>query len=159
MRFTCSIFSLLLPLLSIGQELEIIGSSGTQSNSSTYQVSYTIGELVVETGMTEDSIAVTQGFHQSNFTITNISEVPVPADMRVYPNPTPGEIVIESSQLDQIEAFSLYDMKGSLVLQFENQNTNRTQMNLGHLSNGTYFLKATQKENPTPITYQIIKSN
>ena len=64
---------LILNCLTFGQSIspEVIASSGDHFTGTDAQLSWTIGELVIDT-YTNGSTQLTQGFHQTNLIITNV---------------------------------------------------------------------------------------
>ncbi len=55
--------------------------------------------------------------------------------VKIYPNPTFGQLKVESGKL-RIENIQVFDMVGKLVFE-----TKQTSFNISHLSNGMYFVK------------------
>ena len=142
-----------------GQELNVIGASGAQTKTGTYEVNYTIGETIVNTANLGNNGTITQGFHQSYITVNAIDKITASYDLHIFPNPTQKQIVIESNHLDQIQTFRIFDSKGALVDEIQNTEIERTQIDLQEMRAGKYFLKAIHKDNTSVLTYQIIKSH
>ncbi|MEM6515715.1 MAG: T9SS type A sorting domain-containing protein [Bacteroidota bacterium] len=59
-------------------------------------------------------------------------------DFKVYPNPTKGEINLESDEV--IEDLSIFDSRGRILLSI-NPNLKDVNVSLKHLNTGIYFLK------------------
>jgi len=61
-------------------------------------------------------------------------------DLRIYPNPTTGQLIIDNGQLtiDNVEVFDVY---GRNVLSHTANHTPQTRINISHLSTGVYFVK------------------
>jgi hypothetical protein len=61
--------------------------------------------------------------------------------LKIFPNPTNGELIIESGELKEGENIEVYDMAGVLCRRFKPTATNAT-LNLSHLPAGVYIVKA-----------------
>ncbi|MCL2511284.1 MAG: T9SS type A sorting domain-containing protein [Bacteroidales bacterium] len=78
------------------------------------------------------------------------------ASVRVYPNPTRGELQVTSYEL-QVTGIDIYDIMGKKLLTSPLSLTSpETTLNIAHLPNGVYFIKI-QTETGT-ITQKIIKN-
>lgn len=71
---------------------------------------------------------------------TGINEVTNSIATKVYPNPTNGNLTIETT--NTIEKIEILDINGKLVVSENNVNTNNITMNVGSLTNGVYVLRA-----------------
>jgi hypothetical protein len=69
--------------------------------------------------------------------------------LRIYPNPTKGELIIENGEL-QIEKVEILDITGRTVL-----TSHGTTINISHLSAGTYFVKL--RTDKGELTKKVIK--
>jgi hypothetical protein len=92
------------------QDLFLISGGGTHSSGSGGSVSWSIGEVVIQTA-TSSGNHVTQGFHQGNIYVVGIEEL-VEIAVSVYPNPTSESVTIQISEPVNV---SIYDMSGRLV--------------------------------------------
>ena len=153
-------FFLVLPLLLLfykSQAQEVISSAGASYSSSNLQLSWTIGEPMVETFSAGGTI-LTQGFHQSKLVITAIDPIPLAGfELEVYPNPTLGEINIKvnNNNISKLRFF-LYSSKGEQILQQElSSQTERINMQL--LAPGYYILKITRDTDIPVQTFKIVK--
>jgi len=73
-------------------------------------------------------------------------------DIKVYPNPTTGELKIENGEL-KIENVEIFDVYGRRILNFQLSTFN--SIDVSHLKTGTYILELHSKENK--IHKKIIK--
>jgi hypothetical protein len=62
------------------------------------------------------------------------------AQIKIYPNPTRGEIRIENEKL-RINNMDIFDIYGKKLLSYTLQNTHETTISTAHLSAGIYFVK------------------
>lgn len=139
-------------------ENQVISSSGGEGQSQGTQISWTIGESVVETKGSGPILS--QGFHQPNYQLLNLTELASEAlTLEVFPNPFQNHINLNlsSSQAYSIEVL-VYDVKGNVVISksiLSGKNT-PIQMDLSQLSESTYFL-VINGNNKTLGIQQIIK--
>lgn len=119
---------------------EVIASAGASFSSSTVSIEWTLGEIMTETYA--GTIVLTQGFQQPALIITSINEPASPfGSVKVYPNPTVDGVFIEREK-GQILQLTIYDMKGSLVMQRSIEPL-LSQVDLSALSEGVYTLRLT----------------
>lgn len=78
--------------------------------------------------------------------LTELNE-PILLDLRIYPNPTNGEFIIENLDSNPIR-IELYSSNGQLIEQFDFKlSVNR--INISDLNNGLYFIKLITERNST----------
>jgi len=138
--------------------LQLLGSAGGTYYNTSYQLDWSIGEILTET-YTGSQNSLTQGFHQSNFTITAIAQMKdSPYEITAFPNPTTDYVIlkIESEKFIDMN-YLLTDITGK-VLQESKVGNNTQLINLTGLASGVYFLAA-QTKKKTVKTFKIIKSN
>ena len=69
---------------------EVVSSGGESQSVTGYQVSWTLGETVIETISSGGNI-LTQGFQQPKLSLTPVTDLLYPdIKMKVFPNPTQG---------------------------------------------------------------------
>lgn len=150
-----TLFLLLFALAAKSQE--IISSSGIIFSNDNRQISWTLGEPVIET-TSGGNTRLTQGFHQTNLVITAINEVPeIGVNVSAYPNPTSNYINVEvknrqGKKLDCI----LYNVDGKelFVHQLE---SDISRIPMQHYIPATYFLKISAN-NTLVKTFKIVKN-
>lgn len=142
------------------QQLEVIGSAGTATETSGGAIAYTVGEMVVETGETSGGV-LTQGFHQSFITITAIDELPASLALKLYPNPATDFIIIESDELNRFDNMTMYDMAGQLVWQARGNSAvdNRLTVNMANRAAGNYIIKLNDSKAQQSFSYSVVKSH
>jgi hypothetical protein len=152
LTFIC--FTLVSPGLQ-GQQL--LSSAGANEKSATLQLSWSIGEPMIETYMA-GSNTLTQGFQQSRLTITAVDLLSLPGlTVSVYPNPVFTELILEVSEgSSDILSYQLFMMDGKILLhkRVENQ-TERINMEI--YREGTYLLKVFYENNKASKTFKIVK--
>ena len=149
------VFSSIISAQSIAPD--VIASNG---NSSNIQLNWTLGEVMVDTYSNGSNI-LTQGFHQTNLTITTVED-PNLLDLHVnvYPNPSSDRIIIEVSKSDKNLLLELYDMSGKLVLtETIPAEVNRKELNLSALATSYYLLKMFSNNGEIISTYKIQKTS
>ncbi|MBI2280098.1 MAG: T9SS type A sorting domain-containing protein [Bacteroidetes bacterium] len=105
----------------------VIASGGDTYQSTIGLVSFTVGETVVET--IQNTIIITQGFHQTNLTITVVEENPK-FDITVYPNPTTDFFNISNKTPDT--KLQLVDISGQVLLETYEDEIDLTDYVVGH---------------------------
>lgn len=137
---------------------QVISTTGTHAAGANVQLSWTIGEPVIET-FTGTSVILTQGFHQSRLTVTTVDPVVYPGvTLLVYPNPVSSflKLEIKGEGLKDL-SFCLYDINGRLLQnkQVENQ---PEMIGMENYAPGAYFLKVF-RENSLPLqSFKIVKN-
>ncbi len=135
-----------------GQEL--ISPAGKTAESSGYSISWSLGELVIDTWSAQN-ITVTNGFHQPGLTVTNIFKDQLPDFIiNLYPNPTSDFLFVETKS-DKRFNYHLFSSDGKLLatelLQLE-----KMQIDFQHFTPGIYLLRVVADDELVGI-YQIIK--
>lgn len=136
---------------------QVISSAGNTINNGTYSVSWTLGETVIAT-ISNSNYTLTQGFHQSSYTIVDVKDITKNAkDIKVYPNPTIDEINIDWDNYTQNGSYyAILDMQGKLIDKKEIQ-LQKEKVNMAELATGSYFLKIFDKSNAEIKTIKIQK--
>lgn len=140
---------------------EIVSSAGATFQGNAMQIDWTLGELAI-TNIQNSSQRVTQGFHQSSYTITSVRELPKEVgQIRVYPIPTSDWIEMELN-FDQTRniRIQLIDNNGRLLW---NKEENGAQIKraekIKNLSSGTYFINFIIDAGQYSQTFKIQKLN
>lgn len=154
-------FSLLIGTFGYSQTTspEIIGSSGDHFFNSNAQISWTLGETMVAT-FTSDSSQLSQGFHQTNLTITAIEDLAPNFEMKAYPNPTADLLHFEWPENTPSLRLVLIDVSGKeLWVRQARSPALPTSLDLSTYPAGTYFLHVYQQDHPSTKTITILKHN
>ena len=132
-------FILTLAFLSLSfglkaQDLEVISASGDYEESTGGSLSYTVGEVVIETVETTSN-DLTQGFQQENIFVLSVITYNNEFDVSVFPNPTTDFVNVQSSTKSVV---NIYDVSGKLV---HTQNVNEIdKIEMGNYERGMYQL-------------------
>lgn len=136
---------------------ELISNSGDSFSNATYQLDWSVGEVVTATHVS-DEIILTQGFHQNNFIVTKIADIETGINILVFPNPTTDLINLQiTDKSDKEMQYQLSDINGKL-LQTQSISSDNEQINFYEYANGTYFLRVLDKNQPIK-TFKIQKIN
>jgi hypothetical protein len=135
---------------------QVISSSGSTLKSSTGSLSFTVGELVIDT-KNAGATTITQGFHQTKLTITAMNVLREQNfSISAFPNPTSDfvNLKIEKGEIRDIE-FTLFDLQGKVLSNRKIESTN-TEVSFSGYNSGNYLLKVIQKGKEIQ-TFKIIK--
>jgi hypothetical protein len=139
------------------QAQQVLSSAGASATGVGVQLSWTIGEPVIET-FTGTTAILTQGFHQSRLTVTAIDPTLFPElDLSVYPNPVSTSLQLQISGDRQLNlTYRLYNIEGKAILSKEIENFPEV-IKMELFSSGTYLLKVF-RDGTTPLkTFKVIK--
>lgn len=141
MKTILLITTLLYSSIAVSQSIykSSISSGGDISSNGTIQLLYAIGEVNVQE-LSVTGIIVSEGFVSIEAVDNPLGSdlYPELSGVLVYPNPTTKNIVI--SGLTETARITIYDVKGSLVLERKGYVANNP-INIDHLSSGHYVLK------------------
>jgi hypothetical protein len=137
---------------------EVISSNGGSYKGAVVQLDWTIGEPVIAT-LTSGTNVLTQGFHQSNLTVTALDQLANSTiTLKVYPNPVSEQLLLETVKGEkQRFSLKLFDITGKLLYQQAVIQSVET-INMQVYVPGNYLLRVCS-EDETPIqTFKIIKN-
>lgn len=134
-------------------------STGGDASNPTGAVSFSIGQVffVSTTGMEGN---INPGLQQpfEIFEVSGVDDLDIQLIARVFPNPTPGVVVlvVENPDLKQVY-YNLVDLQGRLLV--SNRITDKeTTLKMEHLSDGTYFLHVYDPDRILK-TFKLIKAH
>ncbi len=136
---------------------EVISTSGNSQSSGGISMDWTIGECIVET-YSASSGALTQGLHQSTYTITAIkTNSDLDLKLKIYPVPVERYLSVEINE-GELESLNvvLYDLTGKIILQHD-LNSQGNQIDLSTLPASEYILKITDQKRNITTSYKIVK--
>lgn len=138
---------------------EVIATSGDYYTSSSVSLSWTLGEMIVET-FSSSSIILTQGFQQPYYSLVSIVEnTNQELDIEFFPNPVIDFFTIRiNSEPDTEVIIEIIDIQGKLL--FTTQTHEKlTKIDLSNYSGNIYILSIQNTENEQYSIYKIIKTN
>ena len=119
--------------------LVVIGSAGNSTIVGNNQLSWTIGEPIINTSITPNGI-LTQGFHQGNILISEIDENNK-INASIYPNPATSEIVILVGEENLLNAsYRLQDSFGKLLVE-RKIISKESKLSLESVPSASYFIQ------------------
>lgn len=142
---------LLFSVMSFGQTIdrEVITASGGYHTTDNSALSWTLGDLAVETYIS-NSLILSQGFQQGHLNVNAVENIDTGFTLKAYPNPVKDILIIETQAPDKRD-YQIIDANGRIIengimifYPFELDFTNRPS--------GIYFLKVDQN-----ITHKIVK--
>lgn len=152
------IASLLIGVALVGNaqvvERDVVSSSGDTYSNGSGELSITIGEVVTGT-VSDGTNDLTQGFHQTKITVTNIEDHLIDLEMNVFPNPTSETVTIKLKELENNLSLTIYTVEGKILLNQE-INALETKLNLVSFAKGAYFINVVKAEKRIK-TYKILK--
>jgi hypothetical protein len=136
---------------------QVISSAGGSATGTGIQLSWTVGEPVIET-FTGSSAILTQGFHQSKLTITAIDPaVYTDLELSVFPNPVSTSLQLQiKGDLLQKLSYQLYNMEGKTIFS-KKVDASPEMINMELYTSGTYLLKIVRDEQFPVKIFKIIK--
>jgi hypothetical protein len=159
MKFLTVISLSLLPFFGMAQSItpEVIASAGEHYDNGSVQLSWTLGEVMIDTYDNGNNI-VTQGFHQTQLTVTSIERELVDIEMNVYPNPTSEFLNIELGRNDKDINLQLYDMSGKLIHKdVINAYDTKYVLPMQSVATGKYLVQMQSEDGKVNTTHQVVK--
>ena len=138
---------------SFGQE--VVSTQGDSYLNVFGSIDFTIGEAIINT-VSDGTHTLTQGFHQSKWSVVGITEHLPDYDANVFPNPTEDILNIKTQAFENV-MYSLYDAQGKLVIQ-NKLSAAQTLIQVSHLAAGSYSLILNNKTQKLK-TFNLIKIN
>ena len=138
----------------------VISSAGESLANANTRMEFSIGEISIETSLA-NNVILTQGFHQSTLSVTEVVEVGAKDGIQVFPNPTQEYLNIKFSRnIEDLGFARLYTMIGKLVFEDEIMPTELTKrIDINHIKAGQYLLVITSDDDKILNTYRIVKLN
>lgn len=159
MKFLTVISLSVLPFFGMAQSItpEVIASAGEHYDNGSVQLSWTLGEVMIDTYDNGNNI-VTQGFHQTQLTVTSIERELVDIEMNVYPNPTSEFLNIELGRNDKDIDLQLYDMSGKLIHKdVINAYDTKYVLPMQSVATGKYLVQMQSEDGKVNTTHQVVK--
>ena len=135
--------------------LQVVGSAGNTATSGNTQLTWTIGETIVNTASNTNNV-LTQGFNQGTLIITAIDDLKG-MSVSIQPNPTSDFAIINLDDQNISKAqYTLTDLNGKVIQQNKIVNK-QTSVSFQELANATYFVQVLTN-NQKAKTFKIIKN-
>lgn len=136
---------------------DVIASSGEHFTAANTQLSWTIGELMIET-YTAGNNQLTQGFHQTKLSAVGIEDLDESIVFNVFPNPTTQQLNLEIGQGKVDYTVRLFDVNGKMMYSELISNSGIKNIDVTKYGAGTYFLYLININHQPIKTIKIIKS-
>ena len=152
-----------MALVMMGYAQETITTSGGEATGNAGTVSYTIGQIAVQT-VANSNASVSEGVQQpyeiQTIGVDNYPQITL--DAKVYPNPTAdrlilsiGSSVVETRHGTSLRA-ALFNNNGQHIRTLNVADV-QTDIDMTDLSSGTYYLRVTD-EKQTLKTFKVVKT-
>jgi len=140
---------------------QVISNAGDYQSTADFSISYTIGEPVIETFISGNTILL-QGFHQGDELITipeSIEDEFRNTHFQIYPNPARDQLLINITQpISSKLKVKIYSITGKLISEQQHlPYSKQTFINLSGFPPGTYILKIAGKKKKKIKTFKLIK--
>jgi len=135
---------------------EVVASSGNHFSNNDIQISWTLGEPVIQT-LSNNNVQLTQGFHQAKLTVTAIEELDdLLMQISAYPNPTSNylKLSVKNSGKEELH-YTLYTLDGKMLMQKQIE-SDFSEISMMNYISAIYFLKVSTGDS-TLKTFKIIK--
>jgi disulfide oxidoreductase YuzD len=133
---------------------DVLSSCGSTFESGNVNLSFTIGETMVETYQ-QGNLALNQGFHQSSFTFTDISSIDNKVvDITLFPNPAVDVVKVRCEEEGYM--YRLIDLDGKII--FDGFITGTiTEIRLDKICEGQFFMEVYSVHDRFRKTFKVIK--
>tara|TARA_B100000579_G_C22831248_1_gene856111 strand:+ start:1919 stop:2413 length:495 start_codon:yes stop_codon:yes gene_type:complete len=121
----------------------VLSTAGTTLQTNGYNLSFTIGELAIET-FVQGEYVVTQGFNQEDYIITPLESPSDNVRVSIFPNPTQDVLNISFIDFQGKADILIRDIKGNLIHSKKGCTTiNQQSFDISTFAQGIYFLEIT----------------
>ncbi len=135
---------------------EVVSTAGNHDVGNAVQVSWTVGEPVIETGL-NGQYYLTQGMHQGDMVVTAISSIAnLDFEIKAFPNPVTNQLKLKvnTSNLQGLN-YGLYNQKGQLLVKGKVE-SGLTIIPMDMYSPSSFLLRVRSGENELKL-FKIIK--
>ncbi len=140
----------------ISEAQTVISSSGKAYSNNYAKIDYTVGEIIISSHSTQTT-DITQGFHQPRLKITEVVDLPLDFDIKVFPNPTEQYIQIEFNKKTKNYSFEIFDVNQKLIIRQDIHNL-KTTIDISQYATAIYFLRILNNHQNRVKVYKIIKT-
>ncbi len=136
---------------------EVLSSSGDFYSNSSAQLSFTFGEMIVETVSSSSNI-ITQGFQQPEQESVGIEETKNQLHVVLYPNPSKELLNIDLSEKEFEINLTIYDATGKVIKQqYIPSWQQKVTLNINSFSSGYYIMTLVSSDNQYQSSYKLQK--
>ncbi|MAZ58040.1 MAG: hypothetical protein CMP56_01335 [Flavobacteriales bacterium] len=136
----------------------VIGNAGETWFQNDYNLSFTVGQIAIET-YSQNQTIFTQGFHQDSYQITQLNNLNTNFDISIFPNPTSDNINIDYNINNARADLFIKDIRGATIYYSLDFSTNKRQtIDISKFAPGVYVLEIILNSK-NKIVYQIQKLN
>ena len=154
MKTLIGIILICFSIQSNGQQ--VIGAAGTTITTSGGSVSYTVGEIAIQTTETA-TVSSFEGVQQAyEIYKVGVTELALGSSINVYPNPTNDKLILNTTNLNKNLSYELYDSQGKLKQECASFSDGHT-LSMTEFVNAVYYLKIFSDNQPIQ-TFKIIKN-
>ena len=154
MKILFGIILICFTIHSNGQQ--VIGAAGTTTTTSGGSVSYTVGEIAVQTTETA-TVSSFEGVQQAyEIYKVGVTELALGSSIDVYPNPTNDRLTLKTKNLNKNLSYELYDSQGKLKQECASFSDGHT-LSMTEFVNAVYYLNIFSDNQPIQ-TFKIIKN-
>jgi hypothetical protein len=154
MKTLIGLFVISFSIQSYGQQ--IIGAAGATTTTTGGSVSYTVGEIAVQTTETA-TVSSFEGVQQAyEIYKVGVTELALGSSINVYPNPTNDRLTLKTKNLNKNLSYELYDSQGKLKQECASFSDGHT-LSMTEFVNAVYYLKIFCDNKPIQ-TFKIIKN-
>lgn len=135
---------------------QVIGAAGTTTTTTGGSVSYTVGEIAVQTTETAN-VSSFEGVQQAyEIYKVGVTELALGSSIDVYPNPTNDRLTLKTKNLNKNLSYELYDSQGKQIHKCASFSDGHT-LSMTEFVNAVYYLKIFSDNQPIQ-TFKIIKN-
>lgn len=146
-----SIYMTFITLLNAQQ---VVSTGGDYMENTTGSISFTIGEMVIET-LDNETNCLTQGFQQTILDVYTFNEKPTDElNITIYPNPTRDYIKVKTDSNESLK-YQLCNMNGELMRQGDIREK-ESSISFLEYKPAIYLLRILGKNNKVKV-FQVIK--
>lgn len=135
---------------------EVISTAGNHFDNGTIQVSWTMGEPIIQT-LSNGTTEVTQGFHQTNLSAVSVMDIEAWIAFDAFPNPVINSLTVEVDQDAMGLDLTLIAPDGRIAFTQKINEMSQT-IDFTEYASGTYFLNLS-KEGKMIKTFKIQKTH
>ena len=135
---------------------QVIGAAGATTTATGGSVSYTVGEIAVQTTET-GTVSSFEGVQQAyEIYKVGVTELALGSSINVYPNPTNDRLTLKTKNLNKNLSYELYDSQGKLKQECASFSDGHT-LSMTEFVNAVYYLNIFSDNQPIQ-TFKIIKN-